>query len=259
MPKVSEESLQDVMNVVRAAYEPSAEDQHRVYKAVIAAPLLPAATAIGKGVASFTVIKGVGATLLAIVLGTGVYLGVRGHADTDAHPSNTTVAPLLHERIPFTGDQPVVPGSVSDTEATDAQATDITDTANAKAETTLPPPVAQSADSATVTFSKRPRVKRSSDSPSPASANPLAEEIRLVSDAAAAINAGRNTRAQKLLRTHRERFPEGVMAQERNGLEIIALCKQGKQAAAESRYKTFKKHSPTAPILLRIKSVCAFH
>ena len=264
---MSEREIQEMLNIVRGEYQPSNEDRDRIYRAVIAVPGLPASPATGKGISSLTLLKGFGATVLTLGLAAGVYLGVESRNSTDdtlpvaaertnagAAPAETTAAgpvvrapvisgtpekePLKNQSLPAVSEPS--PSGPSDAEIHGAE-----DHA----------PMVRGAQHSGI--SGKAHVKKAEKQPE-APADTLADEMKLVSRAAAAINDGNPGTALTVLNQHRQRFPEGIMAQERNGLEIIALCASGQNAKGLKRYRKFKSRSPNAPILMRITKTCGY-
>ena len=86
----------------------------------------------------------------------------------------------------------------------------------------------------------RPERSRERTAPPPArprseDARPdLAEELRLVRGAKAAIRDTRGTDAIALLEEHARRFPDGQLAAERRSTRVAALCLAGRHAEAEA-------------------------
>ena len=271
---MSEEKFQEVLDMVREAYEPSEADQNRIYQAVIAAPLLPAAVAWGRGLTSLFVVKGVGVVVLVLALGAGVYLGVTHVTADDTDIGVASVASKSPQ--PDAGvamvEKKVTPAKAGVQKSAESQ--DLLDSRrrgndeSQKNNFSDRDPITEiegNSEKSQITPTERPKSsslkkhrKQKSSKAAPESSNTLADEVALVRDAAGAINAGKMKRARRLLNAHRTRFPQGVMVQERNGLEIIALCKQGKDDVAARRFAAFKKMSPNAPIIIRINKTCGF-
>jgi hypothetical protein len=68
----------------------------------------------------------------------------------------------------------------------------------------------------------------------PARSPDLAEELRLVRGAKAAVRESRAIDAIALLDEHARRFPEGQLAAERRSMRVVALCGAGRHAEAEA-------------------------
>jgi RNA polymerase sigma factor (sigma-70 family) len=77
------------------------------------------------------------------------------------------------------------------------------------------------------------RGHRVQDAPPPSTPD-LAEELRLVRGAKAAIRDTRADEAIALREVHARRFPEGQLAAERRSTRVAALCSAGRHAEAEA-------------------------
>jgi hypothetical protein len=89
------------------------------------------------------------------------------------------------------------------------------------------------------------------------SSSSLQEEVRLVRSADAAVTAHEPARALALLHEHEQRFPQGVLASERNMLVVLALCAEGRDPEARALAERFKERSPNSPLLERLQRSCA--
>ena len=96
--------------------------------------------------------------------------------------------------------------------------------------------------------------------PPPASgavpADMIDEEVRLLSQAHAAIRAGRPRDALSKLREHADSFPNSKLAEARQVARMIALCDSGKRAAARAEAQSFLSARPRSPLANRVRSVC---
>lgn len=84
----------------------------------------------------------------------------------------------------------------------------------------------------------------------------LEAEMKLVTRAAAAWEAGERTLASDLLRAHLRRFPGGQMAPERRALQILISCGPEPSTKAKRRAQTFLQRHPNSPYAKRIRSNC---
>lgn len=94
--------------------------------------------------------------------------------------------------------------------------------------------------------------------PSPGSAEEresrLREENELLRQARGALRGGDPGRAMLLLEQSRQKFPGGVLGQEREALTIEALARGGAREAASSRAAAFIKAHPTSPHAARLQA-----
>jgi outer membrane protein assembly factor BamD (BamD/ComL family) len=89
------------------------------------------------------------------------------------------------------------------------------------------------------------------ETPRPSS---LHEESRSLVEARSALRRGDTAGAQRKLNEMGERFPDGVLAQEREALAIEALHRSGRRAAASARASAFLRAHPTSPHATKIRS-----
>lgn len=85
-------------------------------------------------------------------------------------------------------------------------------------------------------------------------ASRLREENELVGQARGALRAGDPARAMQILMQAGQKFPDGVLGQEREALMIEALAKSGSRDAASVRAAAFIKAHPTSPHSARLQA-----
>jgi hypothetical protein len=81
----------------------------------------------------------------------------------------------------------------------------------------------------------------------------LAREVALLSRATKELRAGEAEKALRTLETHRRRFPNGLLEQERRAAAAQALCMSGR--VAEGRAEQLKLE-PRSPAASRAKQAC---
>jgi len=79
------------------------------------------------------------------------------------------------------------------------------------------------------------------------------EELRLIGAAKRELDAGRVPAARALLDEHRQRFPAGVFAVERDGLGALASCSSKPDPALA---RAFASAHPSSPLLGQIQRRC---
>ena len=84
----------------------------------------------------------------------------------------------------------------------------------------------------------------------------LKAEMALIRGADSALRAGRNSEALTLLGRHAEEHPKGLLAQEREGLRLIARCQSGGRAAAAPAAERFLQQAPRSPLSTRMRTAC---
>ncbi len=84
----------------------------------------------------------------------------------------------------------------------------------------------------------------------------LEAEMRTVRAADAALRSGNVNEAEGLLEQHAREFPSGTLAEERDGLRLVASCQNGdsdsQRAAAQ-----FLERAPHSLIAARVRAACA--
>ncbi len=107
------------------------------------------------------------------------------------------------------------------------------------------------------TASERRRVV---PAPEPAPGSTLAAENRLLALARAALIDEQPEHALRRLAEHAQRFPQGVLAEERLALRAVALCmaggKAGREAAGKVAAQAFLREHPQAALAERVRSAC---
>lgn len=90
----------------------------------------------------------------------------------------------------------------------------------------------------------------------PAPGSTLAEENRLLKQARAALVDAKPEQALARLGEHARRFPDGVLAEEREALRAVALCEAGREADGDAAAQAFLREHPQAALAERVRSAC---
>ncbi len=88
------------------------------------------------------------------------------------------------------------------------------------------------------------------------SVDPVAEEVALLAEARSALGAGEASRAIGLLARHRKRFPDGLLARERDVSWITALCVLGRADEARKRADSFLRAHGSSPHAAKVRASC---
>jgi len=91
------------------------------------------------------------------------------------------------------------------------------------------------------------------DQGGPARTGPLAEEVALLSRATAALHAGDGEDALRAVAEHQQKFPRGVLSEERRSARAQALCLLGRTSEAK---RELDRLSPTSPQAARARERC---
>jgi hypothetical protein len=101
-----------------------------------------------------------------------------------------------------------------------------------------------------------PERSASPASEAPKPANEIREEVALLSKAQAALSRGRPQAALEALSEHAQRFPRGVLTEERVATKARTLCALGRRPEAEVELKRIEKLNPTSAYLERARESC---
>lgn len=84
----------------------------------------------------------------------------------------------------------------------------------------------------------------------------LAREMKLLTAAQRAAEAGDPARALRVLERHARRFADGVLAEEREAGRVAALCRLGRTAEARRLLQRFDARFPGSPLSVRAARAC---
>lgn len=115
-----------------------------------------------------------------------------------------------------------------------------------------PPPVRGVPPTAPPPLTQPPPSPPPSPSPEPGT---LIEELRLLRKAQVHLKKEQLKDALSVLEEHARRFPEGQVAEERQALQAITLCKLGRPEGREAA-KAFLQAHPASPQAPRVKLAC---
>lgn len=86
--------------------------------------------------------------------------------------------------------------------------------------------------------------------------NEIRQEVALLSKAQAALSRGRAQEALAALSEHAQRFPRGVLTEERVATRARTLCALGRMQEAQSELKRMQKLNPNSAYLARARESC---
>jgi hypothetical protein len=84
----------------------------------------------------------------------------------------------------------------------------------------------------------------------------VAAEVRLLSEAHAALRGGQPERALGLLEEHVRRYPRGALGEEREADRIAALCALGRVVEAREAADRFLHQAPWSPMAGPVRASC---
>ena len=85
----------------------------------------------------------------------------------------------------------------------------------------------------------------------------LAAESELLGAAHRAVNGGDASRALTLLESYRDRFPHGVLREERDVEVVLVLCRLGRRDEARAAAERFLRAHRHSPLAHRVETSCA--
>jgi hypothetical protein len=86
--------------------------------------------------------------------------------------------------------------------------------------------------------------------------NEIRQEVALLSKAQAALSRGRPQEALAALAEHAQRFPRGVLTEERVATRARTLCALGRVQEAQTELKRMQKLNPSSAYLARARESC---
>ena len=212
--------------------DPTADDAHRVRHAVllrvgaigVGTAALATSTAQAKGILSTLAAK-VGATLVVVAGGTATvtYYGTQQETKPVAVVAAPAAAPKAAARAPRAESAPALKVEDLPVESEEAP--------------------------------KRGRTAARANEPEKPDQH-LEAEMALIRGADAALRGGRTSEALSLLGQHAERHPHGLLAHEREGLNLLARCQSGGKAAAQAAAERYVDRAPRSPLTPRLRSAC---
>lgn len=102
----------------------------------------------------------------------------------------------------------------------------------------------------------QPPASTSEPAPSAAERDQLAEELRLIRAAYAALQANKPDAALARVEEHAKKFPGGKLSESRDVARIMALCQSGKIAQGRAESARFLARSPGSAYASRVKTLC---
>jgi hypothetical protein len=206
-----------------------------------------ASAAAGAGATAGTVATGVGLAGVPIAAKIGVLalIVVTGAGGVVAWKRGTHEAPVPRE--------------------TPVAQTPVAQTTGAAPEASVPALVVPPPTAATATATGDDTPPPSQSAPTKAIANRatngsrsaamLDDEVRLITQAQAALREGRPAEARALTDEHARLFPHGQLAEERESVRILAGCALG-DLGAKTRAEQFVRRAPKSPLSDRIRRAC---
>lgn len=246
--KALSQQARDHLAALRTMDAPPGEASARVWDAVTTraaagelGPELPAEPAVGT-VAAGTSIKSIA---LGVVFGAGVAIAAVAALGRDEGEASGTVPVFVDLPEAIADAEPVEPAAVPAIEPvvvptpTEVEVEAIEPEASVEPEIRTPTPR---------TRPTRPEAKPVGDG--------ISEEVALLSEARSALGSGEAKRAIGVLARHKKRFPDGVLARERDVSWITALCVLGRVDEARTKADAFLRAHGGSPHAPKVRASC---
>jgi hypothetical protein len=247
-------SARDYLDALRTVDAPPAEASTRVWDAVSTRaasgelgpelPAEPSGLAGAGATASTTSIK---AIALGVLVGAGVAIAAAAAVLGDGSPAVVAATPGLVGLAVLPHPEPSAPVPSDVMPVADEAVVEI-------AEAIAAPSVEPALRAARVRTSPRTVTARTPEAKE--TADPVAEEVALLAEARSALGAGEASRAIGVLARHRKRFPEGLLARERDVSWITALCVLGRVEEARTKAKSFLRAHGSSPHAAKVRASC---
>jgi hypothetical protein len=224
-----------LLRAARSYDDPSADDSRRVRAGVLARVGVAAGVGAAVGASSAWSFAGIGAMLgttagkigtavvLVAGLSAGTYVATRPRAVPHASAATSSFS------IPAPIERPRAPISKIE----------VAPLANA--------PVAEAPKTRTNTL-RGTHARRTSDS--------LEGEVRLLEEADADLRRGDADSALARLGEHASRYPSGTLADEREGIRAVALCRAGRLAEGRVAADRFLAAARKSSLASRVRTAC---
>jgi hypothetical protein len=170
-------------------------------------------------------------------------------AASDDRPSAATAA-----REPTAAPRPHEPDTARPIEPEDASAAG--SVVEAPVTPARPPAPPQLERSPASRAAAPPQLERSPESPAPTPDTTLADEMKLMRSARAALREGDPARALRVLARHEADYADGQMVEDRDALHVQALCDAGRLEDARTEARAFARAYPGSPHAARVEKIC---
>jgi hypothetical protein len=198
----------------------------------------------------------VGAALLIGALGAGGIVGWLGAGRSTA-ASGPSSAPNALFPAPPALPSPIEPTApLADTPPTPL--TTVETPAEGMSIDLTPSPKSASAprDRARGPVRARNKAETAPESGAALASDSLAEEVRMLRSARAALDRGDPMQALRLVDAHETRFHRGTLYEERLAARVLALCALGRADAARAAAQELEHAAPRSPHLPRVRASC---
>ena len=229
-----------LLQAARPYDEPNDDDQRRVRSSVLSRVGAGAAIGLAATVSTSTLAASTGTILGGTVAKLGIAMLLAGGLSTGAYFAThaRSVAPQTAVETVKVAPPAALPANGEAAAAIQAPAS-IDDTAKTVAEAPAPP--------AARTAGKVRAPKVSGD---------IEGEVRLLEEADADLRRGDAAGALARLGEHASKFPGGALRQEREGMNVVALCQAGRQAEGRAAADRFLSRSSKSALASRIRAAC---
>ncbi len=212
-----------LLRAARSFDEPSEDDHRRVRSSVLSRVGAGAAIGLATAVSTSSLAASTGAVLSGTVAKIGIAMLLAGGLSTGAYfatRARSAPPPAVVETVKA-APQPALPSGVEPSAAIEAPGT----------------------------------TAASKNRPSRANGD-IEGEVRLLEEADSDLRHGDAAGALARLGEHATKYPGGALRQEREGMNVVALCQAGRQTEGRAAAERFLSRSSKSALASRIRAAC---
>lgn len=229
-----------LLRAARSFDEPSDDDHRRVRSSVLSRVGAGAAIGLAATMSTSTLAASTGTILGGAAVKIGFAVLLAGGLSTGAYfatHTHSAPTPAVVETIK-TAPRPNLPGTSEPVAATEA------------------PAVVDDAAKSVEGESPAPRAARTKGRAAPRASGDIEGEVRLLEEADADLRRGDAAGALARLGEHATKYPGGALRQEREGMNVVALCQAGRQTEGRAAADRFLSRSSKSALASRIRAAC---
>jgi len=231
-----------LLRAARSFDEPSEDDHRRVRSSVLSRVGAGAAIGLAAAVSTSSLAASTGAILSGTAAKIGIAMLLAGGLSTGAYLATheRSAPPQAVVETVKAAPQPTLPSAVEASAAVEAPVA--IDDAKAQVSETPTPQAART------TAAGKNRASRANGD--------IEGEVRLLEEADADLRHGDAAGALARLGEHATKYPGGALRQEREGMNVVALCQAGRQTEGRAAAERFLSRSSKSALASRIRAAC---
>jgi hypothetical protein len=227
-----------LLRAARSFDEPSDDDHRRIRSSVLSRVGAGAALGLAATLSTSSLAASTGAILSGTAAKIGIAVLLAGGLSTGAYfatHSRSASRQAVVETVKA-APQPTLPAMSEPVSAVESPAA---------IESPSPQPTRTKEPAAAAAKSRAPRAS-----------GDIEGEVRLLEEADADLRRGDAAGALVRLGEHATKYPGGALRQEREGMNVVALCQAGRQAEGRAAAERFLSRSSKSALASRIRAAC---